>query len=54
MADTKTMTASHGLNRTSKTTRDTSVMTCCTICSVELTMFSALISAWRRAFCRVS
>jgi hypothetical protein len=54
MADTKTITTSQGLKRNSKTTKDSSVMICCSIWSVELTMLSALTSAWRRAFCKVS
>ncbi len=47
------MITSHGLNPTSRMISEISVMSCCTICSVALTMVSALMSARRRAFCSV-
>ena len=54
MAATTTIRGSQGLNLMSKIITDTRVMVCCSICNVELTMLSALTSAWRLAFCRVS
>jgi len=54
MAETKTITTSHGLKRMSRAINETSVMTCWSICSVALTIASALVSACRRAFCSMS